>query len=58
MLSLELKFEHDTPLIISCMVAVASAYSLASISIALNSTLFCVCARCHLGADPVCVLFG
>ena len=37
--SMELKFELDTQLTISCMVAVASAYSLVTVSIALDSIL-------------------
>ena len=36
---MELKFELDTQLTISCMVAVASAYSLVTVSIALDSIL-------------------
>ena len=37
--SMELKFELDTQLTISCMVAVASAYGLVTVSIALDSIL-------------------
>ena len=37
--SMELKFELDTRLTVSCVVAVASAYGLLSVSIALNSIL-------------------
>ena len=37
--SMELKFELDTRLTVSCVVAVASAYGLVSISIAINSVL-------------------
>ena len=36
---MELKFELNTQLTISCMVAVASAYSLVTVSIALDSIL-------------------
>ena len=36
---MELKFELDTRLTVSCVVAVASAYSLLSVSIALGSIL-------------------
>jgi hypothetical protein len=36
---MELKFELDTRLTVSCVVAVASAYSLVSVSIAINSVL-------------------
>jgi hypothetical protein len=37
--SMELKFELDTRLTVSCVVAVASAYSLLTVSITLNSVL-------------------
>ncbi len=37
--SMELKFELDTRLTVSCVVAVASAYGLVSVSIAINSVL-------------------
>ena len=37
--SMELKFELDTRLTVSCVVAVASAYGLLTVSIALNSML-------------------
>ena len=37
--SMELKFELDTRLTVSCVVAVASAYGLLTISIALDSIL-------------------
>ncbi len=37
--SMELKFELDTRLTVSCMVAVASAYGLLTVSIALDSIL-------------------
>jgi hypothetical protein len=37
--SMELKFKLDTRLIVSCVVAVASAYGLLSVSIALDSIL-------------------
>ncbi len=37
--SMELKFELDTRLTVSCVVAVASVYSLLTVSIALNSIL-------------------
>ncbi len=37
--SMELKFELDTRLTVSCVVAVASAYGLIAISIALDSIL-------------------
>ncbi len=37
--SMELKFELDTRLTVSCVVAVASAYGLLSVSIALDSVL-------------------
>jgi hypothetical protein len=36
---MELKFELDTRLTVSCVVAGASAYSLLTVSIALNSVL-------------------
>jgi hypothetical protein len=36
---MELKFELDTRLTVSCVVAVASAYGLVSVSIAINSVL-------------------
>ncbi len=36
---MELKFELDTRLTLSCMVAVASAYGLVTVSIALDSVL-------------------
>ena len=36
-LSMELKFELDTQLTVSCMVAVTSAYGLVTVSIALDS---------------------
>ncbi len=36
---MELKFELDTQLTVSCVVAVASAYCLVSVSIAINSVL-------------------
>jgi hypothetical protein len=36
---MELKFELDTPLIVSCVVAVASAYGLVTVSIAIDSVL-------------------
>jgi hypothetical protein len=36
---MELKFELNTRLIISCMVAVASAYGLVAVSIAIDSVL-------------------
>jgi len=39
-LSMELKFELDTRLTVSCVVAVASAYSLVTVLIAINSVLF------------------
>ncbi len=38
-LSMELKFELDTQLTISCVVAVASAYGLVTVSITLDSVL-------------------
>jgi hypothetical protein len=38
-LSMELKFELDTQLTVSCVVAVASAYGLLTVSIALDSIL-------------------
>ena len=38
-LSMELKFELDTRLTVSCVVAVVSAYGLLSVSIALDSVL-------------------
>ena len=38
-LSMELKFELDTRLTVSCVVAVASAYGLLTVSIALDSIL-------------------
>ena len=37
--SMELKFELDTRLTVSCVVAVALAYGLVSVSIAINSVL-------------------
>jgi hypothetical protein len=37
--SMELKFELGTQLTVSCVVAVASAYGLVSVSIAINSVL-------------------
>jgi len=37
--SMELKFELDTRLTVSCVVAVASAYGLVTVSIAINSVL-------------------
>ena len=37
--SMELKFELDTRLTVSCMVAVASAYGLVTVSIAIDSIL-------------------
>jgi len=37
--SMELKFELDTRLTVSCVVAVASVYGLLTVSIALNSIL-------------------
>jgi hypothetical protein len=37
--SMELKFELDTQLTVSCMVAVVSAYGLVTVSIALDSVL-------------------
>ena len=37
--SMELKFELDTRLTVSCVVAVASAYGLLTVSIALDSIL-------------------
>ena len=37
--SMELKFELDTQLTVSCVVAVASAYGLLTVSIALDSIL-------------------
>ena len=37
--SMELKFELDTRLTVSCVVAVASAYGLLTVSIALDSVL-------------------
>ncbi len=36
---MELKFELDTQLTVSCMVAVVSAYGLVTVSIALDSVL-------------------
>ncbi len=36
---MELKFELDTRLTVSCVVAVASAYGLVSVSITINSVL-------------------
>ena len=36
---MELKFELDTQLAVSCMVAVASAYGLVTVSIAIDSVL-------------------
>jgi hypothetical protein len=36
---MELKFELDARLTVSCVVAVASAYGLVSVSIAINSVL-------------------
>jgi Na+-translocating ferredoxin:NAD+ oxidoreductase RnfE subunit len=36
---MEPKFEFDTRLIVSCVVAVASAYGLATVSIAIDSVL-------------------
>jgi hypothetical protein len=38
-LLMELKFEPDTRLTVSCVVAVATAYSLLTVSVALNSIL-------------------
>ena len=37
--SMELKFELDTRLTVSCVVAVASAYGLVTVSIAIDSVL-------------------
>jgi len=37
--SMELKFELDTQLTVSCVVAVASVYGLVTVSIAINSML-------------------
>ncbi len=37
--SMELKFELDTQLTVSCVVAVASAYGLVTVSIAIDSVL-------------------
>ena len=37
--SMELKFELDTRLAVSCMVAVASAYGLVTVSITIDSVL-------------------
>ncbi len=37
--SMELKFELDTRLTVSCVVAVVSAYGLVSVSITINSVL-------------------
>ena len=37
--SMELKFELNTRLTVSCVVAVASAYGLVTVSIAINSIL-------------------
>ena len=38
-MSMELKFELDTRLTVSCMVAVASVYSLVTVSITIDSIL-------------------
>ena len=57
-LLIELKFKLDTQLTISCVVAVASAYSLATVSIALDSILlaFGNIVRRHPLINPVCFL--
>jgi hypothetical protein len=40
---MELKFELNTRLTVSCMVAVASAYGLVTVSIAIDSILLAFC---------------
>ena len=51
--SMELKFKLDTRLTVSCVVAVASAYGLLSLSIALDSILLAFGNAVILFVDPV-----
>ena len=50
---MELKFELNTRLTVSFMVAVASAYGLLTVSIALDSILLAFGNALHPFADPV-----